>query len=290
MKRHLEISCSEEEREIEKVYIRKTEKIKSCIAFLNVLPKDIIQIIINYMDRCALNLFLRLNRQTHALYATNMVDAWKKQFEKTYLANATIMLINDLKLMFPRIHDYIMKMLSEQDAIIVGNYVLQFLCNVAFKGSNVDIFFRVDKNMKTMSNAPLDVYVHDLLERYFNPNHSPKRYYQITFHNTPKPGYKIPNLIRLIVNVQIDNVNAQIIFFDLDEGKTLEQHLEDYYDISFCKCSFNGQSIKTKYLFEQLNREGRILALKDYKKTSYFESTRAIRIEKYKSRGFKFIE
>jgi len=71
---------------------------------------------------------------------------------------------------------------------------------------------------------------------------------------------------------------------------TLINYIDEQFDFSFCKCWFDGKTIGTNHLFEQIRRVGRINSTRDITLDSYLINNRKARIQKYQDRDFMFLD
>jgi hypothetical protein len=262
----------------------RREEDNTHINFLRILPNDMIQIIMNTMCQSTLNSFLQLNKQTHSFYAMGMVNVWKEHFQATYLTEATMELVDDLKAI-PRLYNFVIKLLREQDAIMVDSYVLQFVTRVPVDNVKLNILLRCDQVLDTMTEEERSVYLDDFLRPYFHDyNTLTRNYSNIDFKQSKE--IELLTSVPIYVIFEVDSIDIEITFLNLEKEKTIRDIMKGNMIADALKCFFDGESIITDFFFKQFNRK---LSYKDLENMRYESEDIEDLIDIYTELGFVIV-
>jgi hypothetical protein len=270
------------------------------------------------------NLFNKPLSNTTLLEST-VLKLWKNDFKKEYLDNAKIPLIEKL-LAFPidisrspmdiptpvNVYLPFMKMIDMQcsnnqqvidnnnnnqhvmggnnnQVIIAGDFVLQYLCKKEFKDTDIVILFSCDPIYNDPIGIALDIdlYIQNILSKCFGTFNPISPFFKSRFLRAFYPG-NLEHVRRIYVWI-LENLKIRIIFLTLPPGMTLINYIDEHFSFSFCKCWFDGTTIGTNHLFEQIRRVGRINSTINIESDSYLIKNRPQRIKKYIDRDFMFL-
>lgn len=231
--------------------------------------------------------------KAYYIYLVERKGIWKNRFTECYLERRVIALNRQMEregllLLFNTLN-------AKYQAKISGSYVLQHLSNTNFgEESDVDMFIyytnpvdlnvpNVFENQQYKDNVNVISLIHDCCG-LINKNGS----FIILDIEYPPIRYGIqPNTN---INMLVSIINAihkesgrrvQILIWTSFKEQSLEELIEDSFDLNFCKSTFDGKTIRTRYLFDQIRKVG------TYEKIGEKENRKRERIHKYEQRGFK---
>jgi hypothetical protein len=305
--------------QIKRRRIEEREDNQVSINFLILLvPLEIFLLIINN-DLGIFNTLVRLTKHLLNLFNSTrfnstVLNIWKENFSDEFKQHVKESVVKDLMDMPVDIFTPINKMLLStssqsqfsqfespdyQQAVIAGGYILKHISKKEFKGTDIDILFSCDVRYDStdFGNHVINGYIERVLDTCFDRNNTDSPYFLTSFETTFYYGdLKYVKMIQhfniksIVEDIKEDeNIKIKIIFLKLPYGMTLIDYMNEQFDFSFCKCWFDGKSIGTDNLFDQIRRVGRI----NNKKThlnQYQQVNREERVEKYKERGFKFLD
>jgi len=284
------------------------------------VPLEILLLIISN-DLSIINTLVRLtrylsNRFNSTCFNSTVLNIWKENFNNGYKQDTKELVVKNLMDIPVDVYTPIMKMLllppsqsqfsqfdspDYQQAVIAGGYILKHITKKEFKGTDIDILFSCDVRY---NDAGLDIdndindYIESVLDTCFD-RHNPKSpYFRKRFRLTHHyEGLKYVKSIRRFYIKEIgdikkdeENIKIEIIFLSLPYGMTLIEYMDEHFDFSFCKCWFDGKTIGTNDLFDQIRRVGRINNNRKTHSGEYLEFNGVERVAKYKKRGFEFID
>jgi hypothetical protein len=180
-------------------------------------------------------------------------------------------------------------------SLIAGSSILQILLNETFESSDIDIYCKPDK----FENVLFFFIKNSGKIIKMESSNEPKRSSQSTFIESGTDSYLNQTLpISTVTTILCNGVTFQIItVFPNDNNKNILE-VSNFFDLSFCKCSFTSMSIyyenriiskSSKGLFynnylknidlsEIINKTGK------YDLSTIFKINRMV---KYIKRGFK---
>jgi len=274
------------------------------------LPDEIILLMITFMRFKAMFGFLTTCKKMNTFLQE---DSMKTMLKHRYISYRLRIAIENLKrslFKFPNnMGSNIMNLLKNENAILAGDYVLQFLSKTVFENTDIDIYIPCYPNQIDFQKIMIDK-----IKLYFNidDKNSPC-YIEKLLYNMSHRLYD-----NIFVKVKIPfftrNINLMFIICKEDVSKcgstvkNVEEYVFKYFDLSFLKCTFNGYIIKSKGLLKSekkcgtfdfdnisiLKRNIKRINIDQASKDSIFRCEKKIlmierkrRIEMYKKKGFK---
>jgi len=180
---------------------------------------------------------------------------------------------------------------NNNQAIIAGDFVLQYLCKKEFEDTDIDIYFSCDPIYNDPIGIDLDIdfYIQNILSKCFDTFNPISPFFRNRFSRVFYPG-NLEHVRRIYVLIVKNYLRIKIIFLSLPPGMTLINYMDEHFDFSFHKCWFDGTTIGTNHLFEQIRRVGRISSTMNIESDSYLINNRPQRIKKYIDRDFMFLK
>jgi hypothetical protein len=225
----------------------------------------------------------------------------RKEFEKKIINSARIRLLDRLNSYPNDLGRILIEMIKKEKALIAGGYILQCITGDTFEKSDIDIFISCDRtNMYEQGITN----VINMLKSTFKLDCPTSPFYNIVVQNNS--DYGVLKNIRRVLSMDVMGLNIQfIIVWDHLMTSTrvlrryqhnytplsLEEFIKNDFDISLCKCWFNGEDIHSEDILGQVKRVGIMDSKELYEiipKISIKErEDRMIeRLEKYTRRGF----
>jgi hypothetical protein len=221
------------------------------------------------------------------------MNAWKKTFERGYLAFKKNQIVDTLKKQ--KLFNFFQEA-QNMGAVISGSFILQFLANTIFENSDIDIFYPLYETQEEFENIRTNEENEDIISEYIQE-----------IINLDKRKMKIEALARRMINLfekynphyitsessyggRVLNVTTfslkeddlthivQVIMVSLRHGETIQDFVKKDFDFSFCMSTFDGDNIKAVNLFDTMRKVGYLSGTSPRK--------RDFRIRKYQDRGF----
>jgi len=279
------------------------------------LPFDLLEIMPIYGHSLfILNSLIRLNKKCrdYFLRNNNLVRVYEA-FERYYLNEKTLLIQKDLQNRI-KVYPTLTKIIEENNAIISGSYTLKFLSGLEskFEHSDIDIFIPYYETLEERNNWNDHTTLLEarnsrewFMDTYIDPIIDDDDIIESIAY-TSAFTYGRCKRMRFIIDVELcSHEKLQFIFLGVLWEETIVDAIDDTFDFSFNKCWFDGQSMGTMCLYEQIRRVGtRSYTFKkedsfssredmdDYieKVKHYNAKVIARREKKYVNRGFLFLD
>jgi len=266
---------------------RTTEEKSNEIAAATLLPLDIIIIIFSYVDDLGTaKSMLKASREFRKCLSTPCIlNTWKLSFESLYLEKKTSELRRTMQ------EDETLPLFdwaaSKLNAVMSGSYLLKCISNSTYYAPDVNIYiplyerdFIEDEDEGAMRDH-IDHIYQFIHSKAANLNMTIARsYYNLDYDIDDNMESNL--LAKGSVCTKIRCQKMEFIIVLISEGSSIEEFFEKNFDLSFCVASFDGKTIRTKRLFEQLERRGRLINQSD----GIITTKTMKRCQKYYSRGF----
>jgi hypothetical protein len=260
--------------------------------FLMIFPQEIVFLIMIFMDMHTLDNFLLTCQTISGWFRTKQLyDTWKMD----KLMQATDRIFNVLHNYPKGVGEVIIDLVKKENGVVAGGFVLQFISNTTFENTSIDIYIPCDiseNEEEAIKNTTkkIEEYFEYLGFGMISKTIMSNNVLTLLAFNTDIYTIKI-FLVACGVHKKFDN-----IIFDM------HTFVDVCFDFSFCKCTFDGECIKSNNVLGQLRKCGTI----DNNSVCYFginpknglerikrlmkRSERVLkRIAKYKRRGFKLL-
>jgi hypothetical protein len=257
------------------------------------------------MDDETLGIYNTLLRLCKTMYNTlsrkSVCRRIKNAFERAYFSQKTIRLEQNL------VHEGILVMirniLRRTSALIAGSYPLQYLANATFKDYDIDIFIPYIETMEERTryqqgehNGPVGVFMESLYKEHFEKLHDEGQLQDLSSVIGPSytPGEDVRGIMQLST---LKKTRIQCILVGLLEGERLDDALFGIFDFSFCKCWYDGETLTSRNVYDQIRKAG--TESKPVKldgtpikgpQLARWKAKRDFRKKKYTERGFLFLE
>jgi len=258
---------------------------------LGTVPHEVLLIISESLDVLALQaLRCTCKVMSSLLQSKEDWQAWIIRFEKRSLEQGRERLLNRLSQLPKRIYEPLLKLIQAEEAIMAGGYVLGALVDKEFKDADIDIFIKLDRYyaMDAMTG-----HIKSILHQYFKAGELLKENKALTFFENDNSYYF--DHIPLVVEIKGSPVKIQFIAVDWTLESSLADFVNDSFDFSFCKCWYDGETLGSHALLDQMKRRGEMnwdnmcfqsMTRKGGLPFSNFCQLVDRRIKKYERRGF----
>jgi hypothetical protein len=276
------------------------------------LPIDILLIIINYFmeDKDIATLYSLLL----TCGAIAKLIPSRKKFEMKINKSAQIRLLGKLSSYPNDLGRILIDMIKKEKALIAGGYILQCITEDTFEDSDIDIFISCDR---TKGNHECLNDIRNMITSTFKLDCPTSPFYNIAVQDDS--NYGILKNIRHILSMNMMSLKIQFIivwshmltttivkiptrvlglyrsqYQHTHTPLSLEEFIKNDFDISLCKCWFDGENIYSEDILSQVKRVG-IMDSKELNKVVAKVSRKKRydrmieRLEKYTQRGFSII-
>jgi len=272
----------------------------SSSALTSLLSVDAWSVIFFELEISALHSFLLLCKDANELFGNaKSLDLWKEQNQHKILQLATQRLTRRLQSVPPRIAFLIHHLIAERKAIMAGGYVLQCITGQSFQDTDIDIFLETNANEDYEDYSyRFERLVHEIKGKNSGHLYTYREIFNCHDNLSNVRGVhflEVQDFPTLKFIHVFDNPSKQALGYSFE---SLSEYLEQAFDLDICKCWYDGTSVRSLHVPQQLKRIGTM----DYQAVKYAENapwtqeraqrmgeTIEERTVKYEQRGFEIV-